>query len=289
MLDGWEPWEEMSVFIKTCMKVVTILALTIGLAQAQEKSISKIAGDVYRFQHDFHYSIFVITDEGVVVTDPINEKAAGWLKAEIAKMTDKPISHLVYSHSHEDHAAGGKAFGSVPTVIAHANAPNQIDGVTPTKRFEDELTFKQGDHEFELTYLGPGHGEDLIAMVVKPESVGFIVDAAGVRQLPYRDFPHTDIDALVRQIEKVESLDFDIFAGGHGPIGVKADATQVRLYIKELRKQVLAGLKAGKSVEELTKSITMGEYKSWGWVYDNWRKLNIQGMARYLKKIGAVS
>ena len=36
---------------------------------------------------------------GVVVTDPINADAAGWLKAEIAKLTNQPITHLIYSHT----------------------------------------------------------------------------------------------------------------------------------------------------------------------------------------------
>ena len=274
--------------LKTWILVPLMFLLSLGMAGAEERSVTKISGDVYRFQNQFHYSLFVITADGVVVTDPINEAAAGWLKAEIAKITDKPITHLVYSHSHDDHAAGGRAFGPVPNIIAHASAPADIDGVVPTQRFDKTLSFTEGGKTFELTHLGPGHGEDLIAMVVRPESVGFIVDAAGVRQLPYRDFPHTDIDGLVNQIRMIESLDFEIFAGGHGPVGVKSDATQVRLYIEALRKQVLAGLKAGKSVEELKQTITMDDYKDWGWVYDNWRALNIEGMARYLKEIGAV-
>lgn len=271
------------------MMIVVLLGLISGTGQAQDMAISNIAGDVYRFKHEFHYSVFVVTDDGVVVTDPINENAASWLKAEIAKITEQPITHLIYSHSHDDHANGGKAFGPVPHVIAHQNAPDQIDGVTPTERFNDTLSFSQGGKTIELTYLGQGHGEDLAAMVIRPESVGFIVDAAGVRQLPYRDFPHADIDGMVEQIRTIEALDFEIFAGGHGPIGTKSDATQVRLYIEELRKQVLAGLKAGKSVDELKKTVIMEAYKSWGWVYDNWRELNIEGMARYLIKTGAVS
>jgi flagellar P-ring protein precursor FlgI len=66
------------------------------------------------------------------------------------------------------------------------------------------------------------------------------------------------------------------------------DATSIRVYIQELRAQVLAGLKEGKSVDDLIKSVTMDDYKGWGWYYENWRPLNIQGMARYLSEIGAV-
>lgn len=274
--------------LRAWIMAALFMMLSTSLLQAQENYVEKITGDVYRFQNEFHYSIFVITNEGVVVTDPINFHAARWLKGEISKLTDKPITHLVYSHSHADHASGGKAFGEVPNVVAHANAPEKIDGVSPTQRFDDTLDIKIGDKTLELTYLGPGHGKDLIAMVVRPENVGFIVDAAGVSQLPYRNFPDSNVDDMVDQIRKIESLEFDVFAGGHGPLGVKADATDVRIYIEKLREQVLAGLKEGKSVSDLKKSITMDEYKSWGWTY-NWRAENIQGMARHLKAVGEVN
>ncbi len=267
--------------------LITGLLMQQGLAQDAKRTISKITGDVYRFQNNFHVSVFTVTGDGVVVTDPINADAAAWLKTEIGKITAQPITHLVYSHSHGDHASGGAAFGAVPAVIAHTNAPDAIDGVKPTVRFNDELSFTQGSKRFELTYLGPGHGTDLIAMVIRPENVGFIVDAASAKRLPYRDFPGANVDHWINQVRKVETLDFEIFAGGHGPLGVKADATNARIYMEELRAKVLAGLTAGKSVEDLTQSVQMADYKDWG-SYEQWRALNVQGMARSLKENGAV-
>ena len=55
--------------------------------------------------------------------------------------------------------------------------------------------------------------------------------------------------------------------------------------METLRAHVLAGLKAGQSESELAESVTMDDYKDWG-SYKNWRALNVQGMARYLKAIG---
>jgi len=267
--------------------IVVGLVANTGFSQETKRALTKITGDVYRFQNKFHFSVVTITGNGVVVTDPINAEAAAWLKAEIGKLTDQPITHLVYSHSHGDHASGGGAFGDVPNVIAHANAPAAIDGVAPTIRFTNQMTFAQGGKQFELTHLGPGHGADLIAMVIRPENVGFVVDAASAKRLPYRDFPGANVDDWTNQVRVVESLDFEIFAGGHGAMGVKADATSARIYMEDLRAKVLAGLQAGKSVDDLVQSVTMVEYKDWG-SYDQWRTLNVQGMARSLKENGAV-
>lgn len=265
-------------------------ALTISApahAQDAKRAVSNIAGDVYRFQNNFHFSIFVVTEDGVIVTDPINAEAAAWLKEEIAKQTDKPITHLIYSHSHGDHASGGAAFGEVPTVIAQENAPADIDGVVPTERFADTKTVEAGGKTVELTYLGKGHGDDLIAMVVRPENVGFIVDAASAKRLPYQNFPGWDVGGWFQQVEKIKTLDFEIFAGGHGPIGVKEDAGLALEYMETLKAEVLAGLKDGKSVEELQAELTLDEYKGWG-SYEQWRALNIEGMAKWLKESGQV-
>lgn len=258
-----------------------------GTTLAQDRAITNITGDVYRFQNRFHFSIFVITDDGVVVTDPINSEAALWLRSEIGKLTDEPITHLVYSHSHGDHASGGAAFGDVSNVIAQENAPTKIDGVTITTRIAEATTIEVGGKSLELTPLGPGHGNDLMAIVVRPENVAFIVDAVAAKRLPYRDFPNADVDNWTDQVRRVEALEFEIFAGGHGPLGEMADVTEGRVYLEELRKQVLAGLKSGKSGEQLSNSVMMEKYKDWA-SYDQWRALNVQGMARHLKAVGAV-
>ncbi|MBT6095566.1 MAG: MBL fold metallo-hydrolase [Rhodospirillaceae bacterium] len=266
--------------------LIAAFAALPAIAQDAKRSIKKVAGDVYRSQNNFHFSLIVVTSDGVVVVDPINAGASGWLKANLKQVTAKPITHLIYSHSHGDHASGGAVLGA-KTVIAHANAPDAIDGVKPTMRFTDTKTLKIGDKTLELTYLGKGHGEDLIAVVVRPENVGFIVDAASPKRLPFRDMPHADVDGWINQIRKIEQLDFKIFAPGHGSIGVKKDATDARIYMEKLRAQVLAGLKAGKNADDLAASVTMDAYKDWQ-AYGTWRELNVRGMARFLAESGQV-
>ena len=271
--------------------IITIMMLgllaNLALAQSDNRKITKIAGDVYRFQNKFHVNVFTITNAGVVVTDPINADAAAWLKSEIAKLTGQPITHLIYSHSHGDHASGGAAYGDVATVIAQQNAPDSIDGVMPTVRFNDEMQFSHGGKTFELTYLGPGHGKELTALVIRPENIAFVVDAVSSKRLFYRDFPGSNVDDWMNQVVKVQSLEFVTFVGGHGPVGVKSDVDDGLAYLKQMRAEVLKGLRAGKTVDQLGESIKMDKYKDWA-AYDMWLKLNIQGMARHLKESGEV-
>ncbi len=282
---------------KTARAVVLGAALVLSLAfgaaaQDAKRAIEKVAGDVYRFQNNFHYAIFVETSEGIVVTDPINADAVAWLKAELATRFNKPVTHMILSHHHGDHGSGGEAWGDGLTVIAHDNAKQHIANgkvttALPTVTFADKTTFSTGGKTFELTYLGEGHSDDLIAVVVRPENVAFVVDVVSPRRVPYRDFPGTDIDKLIAQIKVVESLDFDILAPGHSVIGTKQDATDTRAYIEDLKAAVIAELKAGRTVDEAAANVTMDAYKDWG-ARDNWLALNVRGMARWLKASGQV-
>ncbi|MCH8953106.1 MAG: MBL fold metallo-hydrolase [Proteobacteria bacterium] len=270
----------------TAALLAAALALP-ALAQEPKREITHIAGDVWRFQNNFHTTVFVVTSAGVVVTDPINAEAAAWLKAEIARRFAKPVTHLVYSHSHPDHASGGAVFADTATVIAQENAPPEIDGVAPDIRFSERLNFTVGNHTFELTSLGPGHGSDMLAMVIRPENVAFVVDVVSPGRLPYKDFPGADIAGLIEQTRRVEALDFAILAPGHSRLGDKADAVEAREYVEWLRAAVAAELTAGKSVAEIVAGLDTGAYPDWG-AYGIWRDLNIQGMARWLKQSGEV-
>jgi hypothetical protein len=61
-------------------------------------------------------------------------------------------------------------------------------------------------------------------------------------------------------------------------LGGKQDVADNRRHLEDLHAAVLAGLREGKSVEDMRKSIPLEAYADWG-QYEVWRPLNIQGMA----------
>ena len=68
----------MSTSIRSLALVLTFWALS-GMVLAQQeprREITQIAGDLYRVQNNFHYSVFLVTPEGVIATDPIDAEAA---------------------------------------------------------------------------------------------------------------------------------------------------------------------------------------------------------------------
>ena len=278
---------------KTSSIIVALLLLwawigTEANAQTDDRSITKIAGDLYRFQNRAHYSVFLVTPEGILVTDPINADAAKWLEAELAKrFPGVPIRYLVYSHSHADHIAGGEIFADTATVVGHERAKQrivaeQVPTATPQVTFSDRKILQLGGKDVELIYLGPSHSDNLIVMRFPAERTVFAVDIVAVKRLPYQDFPDADVAGWIATLRALEAMDFDILAPGHGALGGKADVADHRHYLETLRDQVKAGMAAGKSVEELKQTVTMPEYASWG-MYKEWRELNVAGMYRLLQ------
>ena len=253
-----------------------------AMAQEVKRSITKVSGEVYRFQNNFHYSVFVVTDDGIVFADPINKAAANWVKAEMDKRFGKPVTRLVYSHSHFDHASGGTAFTDTATTIVQENAPTIIDGVVPDVRFANRMSFRSGKHTFELTSLGSGHGTDMLAMVIRPENVAYIVDVVSPGRMLFKDLAGIDIDGMIEQIKEIEQLKFEIVTGGHSRLGKMADIVEAREYTEWLRDAVADQLKRGKTVEDIVANLDTSAYKHL-LAYDMWRDLNIQGMARYLQ------
>lgn len=58
-------------------------------------SVKHIGNDIYVFRWWVYRNFFIVTDEGVIATDPMNPKAAKLLKEEISKITDKPIRYVL--------------------------------------------------------------------------------------------------------------------------------------------------------------------------------------------------
>jgi glyoxylase-like metal-dependent hydrolase (beta-lactamase superfamily II) len=261
--------------------VALLVALALpATAQEAKRSLENVAGDVWRFNNDFHSSAVVVTEDGVVVTDPINAAAAEWLSDEIERQFAKPITHLVYSHSHADHASGGTAFGDVQA-IAHADAPTEIDGVAIDRRISEATTLDVGGKTLELVPLGPGHGTDMMAMVVRPENVAFVVDVVSPGRVPYKDMPGADLDGLAKQIERVGALDFEVLLPGHAKLGTNEDVAEAAEYLAWLRAEVQAGLDAGKSLEVIQSEMDWTPYADMMMV-DEWGPMNVEGMARWL-------
>jgi glyoxylase-like metal-dependent hydrolase (beta-lactamase superfamily II) len=217
-------------------------------AQGQQPpfATTKVEGTdgVYIFRNGGAQSMFIVTKDGVIATDPIGyQRPEGVIDYinEIKKVTDKPIKYLVYSHHHFDHISGGKPFKDAGArVIAHKQAKVKLSQtknpnvVMPDETFDKTKTIKLGGTTLELTYLGLNHSDSNIVMRLPKEKIVFIVDTIPVGSVPGRGF--IDMYPLEAEdfIKKVIAMDWDRLIPGHpgvgGRLGTKQDARdQLRL------------------------------------------------------------
>jgi glyoxylase-like metal-dependent hydrolase (beta-lactamase superfamily II) len=265
-----------------------LLSAQVGLAQQGEavRSITHLAGDVYRFRNDGHYSVFMVTPEGVIATDPISPEAAAWLNTEIKSRFNQEVKYVLYSHDHWDHVSGAAAFAGA-TIIAHANAVPHIEASDrpielPDITFTSELVLKLGSKTVHLYFLGEGHSDNLVYMVFPDEKILFGVDSIAVNRLPFGDMAGTNIDGVIGSIAALERMEIDIVAPGHGELGTLADLAAHRIYLESLKDQVTEALRDGASDQEILAMIKMPQYSHWG-SYEAWQQQNVQGMIRYVK------
>lgn len=263
-----------------------IVPLSGALAQNAERSITQIEGDLYRFQNDFHFSVFLVTPEGVIATDPIDADAATWLEAEIQERFGQEVRYLILSHDHADHSSGGEVFADTATVIAHDNAKATIIGegrptAVPDISFSDRLTIELGGKTVELTWVGQSHSDNSIVMRFPDEGTLFAVDFISVKRLPYQDLSDAYFPEWIDAVRKVEAMDFEILAPGHGQLGTRQDVVDHRQYLEDLYDGVLAAMREGQSLDEIQGNLTLDAYADWD-QYEAWRPMNIEGVYRQI-------
>jgi len=251
-------------------------------AQAQRPQIEtkKVDGteNVYIFRNGNHQSIFIVTKDGVIATDPIayGRPTGGQdYIAEIRKVTDKPIKYLIDSHYHYDHIAGGKPFKDAgATIVAHKRAKERLallkdpNTPLPDQVVGDRRTINLGGTRLELRYLGLNHSDSNLVMLLPKEKLLFVVDTIPVGSFPGRGF--IDIYPLETEdfIKKVLALDWDRLIPGHpgqpnGRLGTKKDAQDILTLMQDASAEMKKMGQDGKCWEPAEKEFKLPKYGSW--------------------------
>lgn len=89
-------------------------------AQAQPtRSIEQITDNLYKAQNDNHFTVFLVTPEGIILSDTINRDFSEWLLGELNSRFGVPVRYVIYSHHHWDHASGGQVFANTANFVGH--------------------------------------------------------------------------------------------------------------------------------------------------------------------------
>jgi glyoxylase-like metal-dependent hydrolase (beta-lactamase superfamily II) len=216
-------------------------------SQVPDYELQQIKPGVYVVSAGGSNSMFLVTQEGVVVVDAppaIGDK----IFAAVSNVTDRPITHLIYSHAHKDHIGAANIFGNV-TIIAHNETAKILNDRNDTNRpgpdliFSKEMNLPIGDQVLQLLYPGPYHQQGNIFVYLPDHKVLMAVDNVVPGGLLWKHLGVTpDVPALIKSIDQALALDFDVFVGGHGQPGTKQDILVQQEYVNDLRQNAKAAL-----------------------------------------------
>jgi glyoxylase-like metal-dependent hydrolase (beta-lactamase superfamily II) len=149
-----------------------------------------------------------------------------------------------------------------------------------------------GGKTIQLVYPGKNHADDGTVVVFPSERVAFAADfpadalvGMSLRSLPSAcgNFDNHPLSEWIKSFKTIESLDFDLLAGGHGGAPFKkADIAEARQYFEDLAKAVSEGMAQGKSLDELKRTILLEKYKDWAY-YARLREDDIEAAYNNLK------
>ena len=253
------------------------VALSAPALAQQPFATTKVEGtdNVYIFRYQGHQSMFVVTPEGVIATDPISENrpAAEAYVAEIRKLTPAPIRYVVYSHHHPDHIAGGKPFKDAgATFVAHKRAKERLeemkraDIVIPDEVVDDKRTLVLGGTELELIFVGRNHSDNSLVMRLPKEKLIFTVDFILVQSVNFRNMPDSYLPDWDESLKRVIALDWERMIPGHpyvGRLGTKADVQNLLGFMQELSAEVKKAADAGKCPDAAKSEVKMAKYQTW--------------------------
>ena len=148
--------------------------------QAPKARSKEVSPGVFSFTSSgFIISLFIVTEDGVMVVDPIQLKHAQAMLEEIRRITQAPIKYLFYSHDHWDHTIGGQVFKDQgATIVSHIDAYDWIkanpteDLVLPDETWLGSKTsYTLGDVTIELHHEGLSHGSGMTTFVLPKSKV----------------------------------------------------------------------------------------------------------------------
>ena len=129
---------------------------------------------------------FIVGDKEVFVIDAkMSDQSAKDMIKAIKETTDKPISHLLITHSDGDHVNGINAFPENIVIIAHDNSAKHMKNENekgnliirlPNKTFDSRMNLHSGGLEIDLLYFGPAHTDGDTVIYIPDDNVAILGD-----------------------------------------------------------------------------------------------------------------
>jgi glyoxylase-like metal-dependent hydrolase (beta-lactamase superfamily II) len=209
--------------------------------------VKDFGNGVYALSDNGWQSAFLVTDAGVIVLDAPASYGTHIPEA-VAKVTNKPIKMLIYSHLHKDHIGGSVAFKNIPglqivaldTVSDFLKEMKDPNRLIPTVTFNSTKTIKLGGKTVELTRHNYHSNEGDLFIYVPEARFLMAVDSVTSGYVPFQDFDlSTNFHEYLKMFDEVLAYKFDNFIGGHlTDTGTRKDVEITKEYTNDVYQTV---------------------------------------------------
>src|SRR6516164_5370959 len=173
----------------------------------------------------------LIGDKGVIVIDAKTTAAGGKeLLDDIAKITPKPVTTVILTHSDGNHVNGLASFPSGITIIAQENDKKEQQAALPADHLPTQVVSKNKQNlkidgvKLELFHWAPAHTSgDLVVYLPDQKIVatGDIIAGQG-DPLIHRE-KNGSSEGWITTVKGIAALDANVFVTGHGNTQTKVD------------------------------------------------------------------
>ncbi len=214
------------------------------------------------------------TADGVVLVDT---KLAGYgadILAEVRKITSKPVTTIINTHTHFDHSGANTEFPDTVDYVSHENikfhmAREDCQPVTncdafkgenakylPSTTFSDRMSLFSGPDQIDLYHFGRGHTDGDTFVVFKAARAMHTGDMFLGKFLPFIDAQNENGGSAIefgRTLTKAIAgiPDVDTIITGHWDTPLAwSDLVDYRGFYTDLVANAREGIAAGRSVDE---------------------------------------
>jgi cyclase len=139
-----------------------------------------------------------VRDDGVLLVDTKLANNGQALLDQIKKVTNRPVTHIVNTHTHGDHTGSNSFFPASVEIVTQENTATNMKKMEafqtaegkvglPDRTFKDKMTLFKGKESVDLYYFGAGHTNGDAFVVFRDARVMHAGDIFATKGLPLLD------------------------------------------------------------------------------------------------------
>jgi glyoxylase-like metal-dependent hydrolase (beta-lactamase superfamily II) len=234
--------------------------------------VHQLKPNVYWVEGGGGNSGVIVGDKGVIVVDAKTTPAGGKeLLDDIAKITPKPVTTVILTHSDGDHVNGLASFPSGITIIAQATNKAEQEtalkaggrGAPPADHLPTRVISKNKENlkidgvKLQVYHWAPAHTSGDLVVDLPDQKIVFTGDILGgapTDPLIHLE-KHGSSEGWITTTKGIAGLNAETYVTGHGDTLTKA-AVQMRITNVEAKRAKIADLvKQGKSLDEVRTAV----------------------------------